>query len=168
LKEKNFCFTLEEEAVINGTLLGDAHLNRRGPNSFRLKVEQGGAQKEYAEWKREKLIRLCEKNQPVSPVYDSKKRSTSWRFYTDSGLRYKKFHELFYTPVSKGGKISYVKSVTPDLIQSLPKHPALLATLFMDDGSVRNDAYSVSNSMFPFTAAKTMTRFLKRIFWNSY
>lgn len=135
-------FTPTENAVIYGTLLGDGHLNRRGPNSFRLKIEHGLNQREYCQWKRQQLIRLCQRNRDVSTTLRSNRPSTCL-FYTDSNLAYKLIHEHFYTYRENSRGIStYVKTITPALIRALPNDPMVLACFYMDDGSVRKDAYS--------------------------
>jgi hypothetical protein len=135
-------FTPTEKAVICGTLLGDGHLNRRGPNSFRLKIEHGRNQREYCQWKRQQLRRLCQRNKDVSTVFRSNK-PPSCLFYTDSNLAYRPIHEHFYTyRENSKGTLTYVKTITPELIAALPNDPMVLACFYMDDGSVRNDAYS--------------------------
>ena len=69
------------------------------------------------------------------------------------------FHELFYEPVEKvdkngNKKVKYVKKITQKLIQSLPMHPMVLATFFMDDGSKRNECYSGKIATQGFTQAE--------------
>ena len=39
-------------------------------------------------------------------------------------------------------QVTYVKTITPNLLASLPKGPYILAVWFMDDGSIRNDAFA--------------------------
>lgn len=83
-------------------------------------------------------------------------------FYTSSGIYLKKYHDLYYTTTTvnvtpiepeyqdsptvkeKGKRRQSVKEITPKLIEALPMHPLLLTTLWMDDGSVRNDCYAFS------------------------
>lgn len=36
----------------------------------------------------------------------------------------------------------YIKTITPELIDKLPMSPYVLVTLFLDDGSIRNDCYA--------------------------
>jgi hypothetical protein len=56
---------------------------------------------------------------------------------------YKPIHDQFYTyKENSKGTLTYVKTITPELIAALPKDPIVLACFYMDDGSVRNDAYS--------------------------
>jgi hypothetical protein len=128
--------TENERALIMGTLLGDAHLQKRD-NSYRLKIEHSIIQKEYVLWKREKLQRLCATTQEPKEV-TNRKGNTSVLFYTSSTRLLGEIHALFY----KKEKDRWKKKVTPELIDSLPMNPLVLVALFLDDGSVRNDAYS--------------------------
>jgi hypothetical protein len=41
-----------------------------------------------------------------------------------------------------GGAVHFIKTITPELIDKLPMDPTVLAVLFMEDGSIRNDCYS--------------------------
>ena len=128
--------TIEERALIMGTLLGDAHLQKRG-GSYRLKVTHGIKQKEYVKWKHSKLIRFCTTTQGPAVKVDNKGFETV-TFYTSSGMWLKDIHELFYKSVNGRS----VKTITQELINNLPMHPMVLASFFMDDGSVRNDCYA--------------------------
>lgn len=125
--------TEDERALIMGTLLGDAHLQKR-KNSYRLKIAHGVNQKEYVFWKHKKLKNVCKTTRPPKTVTSNKGFTTVY-FYTSSGLWLEEFHRLFYK--KKGNR--YVKTITPELIESLPMNPLVLAMFFMDDGSVRND-----------------------------
>ncbi len=49
---------------------------------------------------------------------------------------------MFYTPVLKGDRTTFVKTITPELIDKLPMNPLVLTTFFLDDGSVRDDCYA--------------------------
>lgn len=103
-------------------------------------------QEQYVLWKHEQLKRLCQTTQLPKKTIDNKGYECL-EFYTSSGEYLQSFHELFYEPVEnvdKNGKkkVTYVKTITKKLIQKLPMHPMVLATFFMDDGSVRNDSYA--------------------------
>ena len=88
--------TSEETAIILGTLLGDAHLQKRGPNSYRLKITHSINQKSYVNWLHNKLNRLCTTTQrPV--VKTDKKDYQTIEFYLSSGIWLKDFFDLFYT-----------------------------------------------------------------------
>ena len=133
--------TEDEEALIVGTLLGDAHIQKRG-RSYRLKIEHGIDQSEYVEWKYKKLERLC--NPGKKPKKNlNKKGFEQVHFYTRSGLWLERYHEMFYTEKERNeGEFRPTKVRTRNLIDCLPMNPIVLATFFMDDGSVRNDCTS--------------------------
>jgi hypothetical protein len=155
---KHEFFTEEELALIMGTLLGDAHLNKRG-ESYRVKIAHGIDQKAYVLWKREKLARLCTTTQPPKEVTDNKGYKTVY-FYTSSGKQYKEIFHLFYK--KKGDK--FVKTITPELIERLSMHPMVLAAFFMDDGSVRNDCYAgkLHTQCFSFEENQLLCSYLKK------
>jgi hypothetical protein len=138
-----------EQALIMGTLLGDAHIQKR-KGSYRLKIEHGIDQKAYVFWKHEKLKRFCTTTQPPKTMI-SKEGYSTVVFYTTSGKWIEEIYHLFYkaaplTLPSKEGlnnkEARFVKTITPELIEKLPMLPILLAVFFMDDGSVRNDCYA--------------------------
>lgn len=133
----------EEHALIMGTVLGDGHIQKRGQNSYRLKIDHTIDQEDLVLWKYKKLKRLCVTTQPPKKVPD-KKGYEGIEFYTSSGLYLEKYHSLFYIPEKKENseKIRYCKKITPKLIDSLPTDPLVIATFYMDDGSVRNDCYA--------------------------
>jgi len=126
-----------EKALIMGTLLGDAHIQKRG-NSYRLKIEHGIDQASYVCWKHAKLQRFCQTTQKPKTV-KSKKGYETVVFYTTSGTWLEEIYGLFYKETEKN---KFVKTITPELIENLLMSPILLATFFMDDGSVRNDCYA--------------------------
>ncbi len=126
-----------ETALIMGTLLGDAHIQKRG-ESYRLKIAHGIKQHSYLMWKYSKLNRLCLTTQPPKIETDRKGYQTVV-FYATSGKWLKEIFDLFYKKTELN---SYRKTITPELIEALPKDPLLLAVFFMDDGSVRNDCYA--------------------------
>lgn len=126
-----------ENALIMGTLLGDAHIQKRG-ESYRLKIAHGIKQQSYLMWKYAKLSRLCSTTQPPTIKTDKKGYQTV-EFYTTSGKWLKEIFDLFYKKTELN---RYRKTITPELIATLPKDPLLLAVFFMDDGSVRDDCYA--------------------------
>nr|YP_009367550.1 putative LAGLIDADG homing endonuclease [Pseudoneochloris marina]ARK14538.1 putative LAGLIDADG homing endonuclease [Pseudoneochloris marina] len=141
-----------EEAVFLGHLLGDGHIQKRG-QSFRSKISHSIKQKEYVEWKYEKLKRLCDQNHPPKLVINKKANEQNYFFYLQSGKYLKKYHDLFYQPylwtssvedktANVVQKIKYRKTITPALIEALPSDPLLLAVWFLDDGSSRKDVFS--------------------------
>lgn len=152
-----------EKAVLYGSLLGDGSLIKRG-NSYRYNIEQGEEQKTYVEWKYAKLGRLCQTTQPPKKV-TSKKGFVSYLFHTSSGLYLKELYDLFYkkkTPYLNGSL--YVKTITQQLIDELPMNPIVLAVLFMDDGSVRNDCYAgkIATQCFLLEEQHLLSTYLKK------
>jgi hypothetical protein len=131
---------LTEEAVVLGSLLGDAHIEKRG-NSYRLKIKHGHKQEEYLNWKYEKLIRILLKK---PTLIKNGKGGIYKAFYVNSksGLYLKKYHDLFYVPVNDPlrPRDKFKKVITLELIKSLPYNPLLIAVWFLDDGHTRTDS----------------------------
>jgi len=132
----------EEKALIMGTLLGDAHIQKRG-NSYRLKIAHGIDQRSYVLWKYAKLERFCKTTRPPE-IKTDKNGFQTVVFYTISGKWLEEIFHLFYknTGQERDGKVRFRKTITPELIENLPMIPQLLAVFFMDDGSVRSDCYA--------------------------
>lgn len=147
-----------------GTLLGDAHLQKRG-NSYRLKIAHSMAQEGFVRWKHRKLQELCYTTNPPKRTIDKKGRE-GLEFYTSSGLYLAKYHELFYKEEFLKGsdKTVYVKRVTKKLFDNLPTHPLVLATFFMDDGSVRDDCYAgkIATQGYPLEDCVLLTEYLDK------
>lgn len=129
--------TESQLAIILGTILGDAHIQRRG-NSYRLKIEHEGDQEAYVYWKYSKLENLCRTTHPPKKRV-TKKGYVSFQFHLSSSKWMGIIHNYFYKELENG---RYLKVITPELIEALPVNPLLLAVMFMDDGSVRDDCYS--------------------------
>lgn len=118
--QKRLSLNLWQKEILIGTILGDGCLipNVYGKN-YRLKVEQGDAQKEYAWWKYEAF-----KEWVLTPP-KFQERTNSWRFYTISHPEFSEFREIFY----RNGK-----RILPKQIEKILKNPLSLAVWFMDDG----------------------------------
>lgn len=127
----------EERAILMGSALGDATIQKRG-NSARVRIAHSTKQTDYVMWKYNKLKRLCARTQPPKVVIDKKGFSTI-EFYLDSSSAMQELHELFYVKQPDG---SYKKTITQELINQLPMSNSLLVAWFLDDGSVRDDVYS--------------------------
>ncbi len=158
----SFEMTEIEKTLIMGTLLGDAHIQKR-KNSYRLKIEHGIDQKAYVLWKHEKLKSLCCRPTTQDPkTVTSKKGYSTVVFYTTSGLWLEEIYNLFYK--EKNGR--YVKTITPELIEKLPLSPMVLAAFFMDDGSARDDCYAgkLATQGFSLEENHLLCSYLKK--WN--
>jgi hypothetical protein len=137
-----------ETAIIFGIMLGDGYLHDRLNGTYRLKIEHCLKQKEYVLWTYEHLKRLCSN---VQPPVETPRRKTSGPgvlFYTNSSPILGDIHKLFYKKQPDG---SFRKTITKELIDQIPMSPYVLATLWMDDGSVRNDTYSGKLASMGFT-----------------
>lgn len=129
-----------ELQVLFGTLMADSHLQKRG-NSYRIKVDHSLGVAPYVDWKYEKLLRLCGTTQPPKIVFNGV--YLEYEFYLASSSIYAELHSLFYQPVvDSNGNTTYVKTITKELLDSLPKGPYLMASWYMDDGSKRGDCFA--------------------------
>lgn len=149
--------TVEENAILAGKLLGDGHMQKRSSGSCRLKVEQSVRQSEYVLWLHDRLGSFCVNIQ--GPKEDNRGCFLFWTGQTYPVLN--AWHALFYQPVTKLSKkgvekVYYEKIITSELLDALPKHPLVLSCLFMDDGSVRNDAYSGKLAMHNYSEAEQL------------
>ena len=133
-------FSDTENAILMGSLLGDSTLQKRGLNSYRYRVCHGISQKQYVMWKYKNLINICKTTQSPKEIINSKGDIT-YEFYSSSGVYLKGLFDLYYKPDPLNSE-RYIKTITQELIDKLPLNPIILAVLFMDDGSVRNDCYS--------------------------
>lgn len=159
-------FTEKEKSVLTGSLLGDGLLQKRGVHSFRYRVSQSIKEEDYVNWKYDQLKRLCTTTQPPKKVTD-KKGFVTVGFYTSSGDYLKDYFSLFYKELPGGlgkGGSSYVKKITPELIDQLPMQPEVLAVWFMDSGSVRNDCYagSLATQCFSLEENHLLQKYLKK------
>jgi hypothetical protein len=117
--------TERQRQFLDGTLLGDAHLERqRGALSARLKIEHSVAQSAYVEWK------FAEWREWVrTPPRKRSRRnrlgtvSTNIGFTTLSHVEFEEFRQRFYRDRRK---------VVPE---DLELTPLSMAVWFMDDGS---------------------------------
>ena len=141
-------FNKKEEAIFMGHLLGDGHVQKRGEQSYRTRIQHTEKQLGYVEWKYKQLERFAY-GKPKRVI--SKQGWTNYTFYLESGLYLKKYHDLFYEPYiwsskektsNEKPKIRYRKTITETLIRHLPKDPSFLAVWFLDDGSRRSDCFS--------------------------
>ena len=113
-----------EKEIIVGCLLGDGTLSRSG-KEYRLRIEHAFRDREYVDWKFEKLKRLC-----VSEIqYVSKHESV--RFGTVGHPEITELRQKWYCPV---------KQIPQDLVLT----PIVMAIWFMDDGTKHRDTVDIS------------------------
>jgi LAGLIDADG DNA endonuclease family len=123
----------------------DIFSKRRVSGTCRLKIVHSTAQADYVWWKYNQLKRLCATTKPPAEVVKNKTFIPTEPLLfplLPSLLLFGDIHELFYTPVLKGDRTTFVKTITPELIDKLPMNPLVLTTFFLDDGSVRDDCYA--------------------------
>lgn len=140
--------TSREHAVIIGSLLGDGFMQRSTSltNKSRLRFCHSIKQKEYVDWKRTSLTRLCEKTQSSKIVLRSRGNAAAsempyeqYLFYTQYKTELAPYHTLFYKKKTlASGKIRYVKQVPINLSDYLTD-PLSLAVWYCDDGTLRKD-----------------------------
>jgi hypothetical protein len=145
MKDSDVKFTPHQEAILHGTLLGDGHIQKRG-NSYRLKISHSLKQEGYTNWMYEQFKSLCKGTQPPTLRESGGEKSIEFYVGSSSNVDLKRYHDLYYKPylkiVNGTERLFYRKTLTSELIRSLPKNPYVLSTLFLDDGSVRKDVYS--------------------------
>jgi hypothetical protein len=161
--------TDKENAVLFGTMLADGHLQNRN-GSCRMKLEHTSKKEPYITWKCDILQYYCMPN--TVPIQQVRKKGNVHYFWTRQTFTFLNvLHGLFYEPKSKVTadgveKVSFVKTITPKLLKAMPKSPYVLAVLFMDDGSVRDDAYSGKLAMQSYTYEEQLlfAAYLKEVY----
>jgi recombination protein RecA len=119
--------TKRQTALLIGTILGDAFLQKTGKHNARLRFEHSAAQKEYIVWKASVFGRLFSSK----PKYLERKHPKTgavykyYRHQSESTPIFGEWHKVFY--VNGGKKI-------PKNIETLLKNPLSLAVWYMDDG----------------------------------
>ena len=119
--------TKTQTAVLVGTVLGDAFLQKTGEKNARLRLEHGETQKEYLHWKVSVFGRLFQ----GKPTHITRTHPRTqcvygyWRSQSDATPALGKWRRLFYP----NGK----KVIPPTLADVLTQALAL-AVWYMDDG----------------------------------
>ena len=119
--------TRNQEAILAGSVLGDAFLQKTGARNARLRFEHGAKQKEYLLWKVKALTRLFQgKPTHLSRVHPKTKATYEyWRAQSNATPELGKWRTIFYP---KG------KKLIPASIAEFIKEPLALAVWYMDDG----------------------------------
>jgi len=120
-------FSKEQKAILIGTILGDAYLQKTGKKNARLRLEHGGKQKDYLFWKVSQFPKLfqgeskyLERKHPISG-----QTYKYWRHQSNSTPELGKWQAKFY----KSGK-KHIPNNLNDLLQD----SLSLAVWYMDDG----------------------------------
>lgn len=120
-------FSKEQKAILIGTILGDAYLQKTGKKNARLRLEHGASQKDYIFWKVSQFPKLFQ----GEPKYLERKHPLSgqiykyWRHQSNSTPELGKWHAKFY-----GGGKKHI----PNTIRNLLQDSLSLAVWYMDDG----------------------------------
>ncbi len=120
-------FTARQRAILAGTILGDAFVQKTGSKNARLRLEHGEKQKDYLLWKGQQFPKLFngspERLERVHPI--TKKTYTYWRWQSNATPELGSWRAQFY-PEGK-------KRIPKDLSEYL-RDPLSLAVWYMDDG----------------------------------
>lgn len=149
--DETFSLKKKANAILFGSLLGDGTIGRRGPNSYRLAIGHCLKQRQLVMYKFKYLCPLCRTTRGpfVETTYKKLKGNKDLKSY--ASLKFEsttckflgKYFHLFYKATQlPNGETKYVKMITRELLEALPKSPFVVAILFLDDGTVRSDAYS--------------------------
>lgn len=119
--------TKEQKAILIGTLLGDAYLQKTGKKNARLRFEHGVNQKDYLLWKVSKFSGLFQ----GKPKYIERKHPLTdkiykyWRHQSNSTPELGKWRMIFYDDGRKR---------IPENLPELSKDILTWAVWYMDDG----------------------------------
>lgn len=150
-------------SILIGTLLGDAHAEKR--TNTRISFQQEDSNKDYllSLWHTFMSAGLCSSTAPKPQRRSSNAPGltrTTYRFktYTYSDLNW--LHSLFYKYDSITGK--YIKVIPTNLGDYLT--PLALAVWFMDDGKKQGSGYSFATNSF----TKQEVEFLCHLLWVKF
>ena len=127
LKMTMMKLTKRQQAILAGTILGDARLQKTGSKNARLRFEHGGKQKEYLLWKGKQFPQLFNSSPSyVERMHPKTQRTyTYWRWQSHATPELGTWYRLFYH--------DSVKRI-PGTIAELLHEPIGLAVWYMDDG----------------------------------
>lgn len=119
--------TKKQTAVLIGTVLGDAFLQKTGGKNARLRLEHSEKQKQYLFWKAEVFPRLFQgKPTYITRVHPKTGRTYAyWRWQSNASPALGAWHRIFY----RDGK----KEI-PETLEKILTEPLALAVWYMDDG----------------------------------
>lgn len=119
--------TQTQQALLLGTVLGDAYLQKTGEKNARLRLEHSRAQEQYLVWKASHFPRLFQ----GAPERISREHPLSQKTY-----HYTRFQSNSSPELGKWRTILYEngKKCIPKNLEALLVHPLALAVWYMDDG----------------------------------
>lgn len=151
-------FSKKEKSVLYGSLLGDGHLQRRGPSpTARFSETHCLEQFSYLQWKTDQLLRLNAKCSIFKPDKSSFSKSNMCRMHTSilpclEGIRQKFYNEK-------------VKTISKEILEELD--PLALAIWYQDDGYREPNGYhsELSTSSFSIEENNLFVHYFKEN-WN--
>lgn len=141
---RNFRFldelTSRQEAILTGTLLGDANLQLRGlAKNATLRLAHGGKQVDYLRWKADELRPLITASPKLRWIRSTKREvvHASWSVWSRSHPLLTSFFRTFYP--------DGVKSISEDVVQKMSAVdiPLEMAVWYMDDGCLDSGKYAL-------------------------
>lgn len=155
-------FTLRQQSIVTGLLLGDGYLYKNG----RLQVEQSMKKEQYLKWLYSELSNLSgilrlkvERKHPKTGV-----SSFSCRFYTQKCFT--NLESLFYSKPSRLSSLKKRRKIVPNQIEEL-LNPIALAVWFMDDGGKAQNtvrAFYINATSFNDSERILLQKALKTVF----
>lgn len=123
-----------QKSLIIGTILGDGYLRIvPGRKNAFLEINHSFSQKEYVDWKFDKLHNICVSKPKVRRGNGNR---IAYRFYTRQSPELTQFYNSFY----KNGK-----KIIPD---NLELNAVVLSAWFMDDGSKCGESFYLNTQQF--------------------
>ena len=120
-------FTARQRAILAGTILGDAFVQKTGSKNARLRLEHGEKQKEYLLWKGQQFPRLFNGSpQHLERIHpETKKTYTYWRWQSNATPELGTWRTRFYPEGKKR---------IPGNLAEYVREPLSIAVWYMDDG----------------------------------
>lgn len=153
---ENFENSMAEQIILGGTL-GDLSLNKRNTNGgTRLSIGHSVKQKDYLDWKVDKL-RKAGIDVKFKGIYVSGKGFKYIQYYSLTYQELNKYYKMFY----RGNK-KIVRRKTLNLLE-----PLGLAVWFQDDGCMNypNRAIQLSVENFSYREVKMMEKYFATV-WH--
>ncbi len=120
-------FTARQRAILAGTILGDAFVQKTGSKNARLRLEHGEKQMDYLLWKGQQFPKLFNgtpmRTERVHP--ETKKTYTYWRWQSNATPELGTWRANFYPQGKKR---------IPENLAEYVRDPLALAVWYMDDG----------------------------------
>lgn len=162
---RNIHLTAEQLQIVYGTLLGDSSIQERNFGRCRLKMCHGMKQKDYLEFKKEKLkpfviqtsASMCESNGFAGAL-------PSFHYNSITHQDFANLYGLFYIK-SKGKKRKYINM---NILNRL--EPTAILYWFLDDGCYKYQPKKSTHICFLSTQCFTLQehKMLKKWFWRKW